>query len=423
MQSMRGELECELEDKVREHQRLTDEIVLLRRTLEAMDRVRSSEDDEDARTGPRRSVGGPAVSITDASTGLQIHVPEAVSGLDVQADVVITFPDGGQQLMQVKHRHADSRRTTRNRPIDPNGSTAHVLVVLRDAGKPLDVGELHHEFVRRGWINPKWANPEGAIAQAARRAAQLGLIAQTPEKTFINLADVLSAGLSAALQSLATRVWTSDAEATLALVERLYSAISATSDDAPQSGQTLLFVTWTLLSTAQDAVGLFGAHPAVVDPAHLDERVQELEAMDTQISALDLPAEQRDMLATLMHMFAAIFLLMRANVESGADLPPTDSGRAWSVPSPFTANLLLRAAEHLRSARRYEVPRLSVALDQFELLTLSLAGPDADPQTRAAFEQLADEDSEADDVRVQGPDRHVVDLREAIVATDREEGG
>lgn len=154
------------------HQQLTDELTQLARAEAALQRLRSM-------TALHTTAGAAGGNVTIGSPeGDRLDRVVTAAG----TNYVITIREGGPPH--------PARRRRRRTNLAPNSSTARVAELVKELGTSA-VEEIYEEFAGRGWLDPTWTRPQDAVAQAARRAADQGLIQKLDDKRYAPAQQVI----------------------------------------------------------------------------------------------------------------------------------------------------------------------------------------------------------------------------------------
>lgn len=145
----------------------------------------------------------------DEHRGLEANLAQAVSSL--QAILGPEKPDEPESVELVEahtsEREADAasdqvvrtvvdgavspgpllpQPTTLSRRVSPTSSPYRMGLILRDTQRPMTRDEAVIEYVRRGWVEDKWGDPEGAMTQALRRAVGYGWARRLDRNLYIS---------------------------------------------------------------------------------------------------------------------------------------------------------------------------------------------------------------------------------------------
>jgi hypothetical protein len=171
----RRRVEDELKTALAEFEELGTKITSLRQTRRGLAGLLHRPVEVDADTP---IVSGSAHAANFAGTTMTGWTWDAINPLtSVPLTTVVTSP-------AVTGEPPNAGGVKRKRAPSSTGSTVRVAEIIGQLGRPLNVKEIMEEFERRSWLDPSWRTPEAAVAQAARRAADRGLVAKLSTKRY-----------------------------------------------------------------------------------------------------------------------------------------------------------------------------------------------------------------------------------------------
>ncbi|MFF3362856.1 hypothetical protein [Streptomyces misionensis] len=71
------------------------------------------------------------------------------------------------------------------RPPDLGTPAERAVAVLADAGRPLRMRDIRHEWERRGWVDPAWRTPASAINMIYQRALKAGKVGRMADGSWV----------------------------------------------------------------------------------------------------------------------------------------------------------------------------------------------------------------------------------------------
>ncbi|MFE5030176.1 HTH domain-containing protein [Streptomyces sp. NPDC056656] len=76
---------------------------------------------------------------------------------------------------------------------EPSPSVRRAVQILAEAQRPMRMPEITEEWKSRGWVDPTWRTPKSAINMIYQRAHKAGLVARTPDRSWVLRSSVSEA--------------------------------------------------------------------------------------------------------------------------------------------------------------------------------------------------------------------------------------